>query len=87
MENPAGDVPVISDTCNSWYVGLFCKLEREHKQPLLTCQPRVGFNSHTVCGLLREEKPSKQQWDCDEGERWEPGGVMAPRFGPEQRGR
>lgn len=70
MENPAGDVPVISDTGNSWYVGRFCKLEWEHKQPLMTRQPRVGFGSHTVCGLLREEKPCKQQWDYDEGESW-----------------
>lgn len=56
MENPAGDVPVISDTCNSWYVGQFCKLKQEHKQLLMTCQPRVGFSSHTMCGLLRDEK-------------------------------
>lgn len=71
MENPAGDVPVISDTCNSWYVGRFCKLDWEHKHPLMTCQPRVEFSSHTVCGLLGEEKPFQAPVDCDEGDRWE----------------
>lgn len=85
MENPAGDVPVISDAHHSQYTGQYCKLEWEHKQPLTTCQPHVGFSSHTVCGLPERQNLSNQHWGCGEGERWEQGGVMALLFGYEQR--
>lgn len=58
MGNPAGDLPVISDTCNSRYAGQFCKVE--HKQPRTACQPPVGFGSHSVCGLLGGQKPLRE---------------------------